>query len=105
MLPARKRGRGGRPARPLLEVATGPDPDGHRVKLTIRNNGNTPEPMHMDDILSPFHSSKPMGTGLGLPIVFLAARRNLGRLSLDPGPAGGRVPPQPARTAGGVGSL
>jgi signal transduction histidine kinase len=79
------------PQEPLLEVTTGPDQDGHRVKLTIRNNGNTPEPMHMDDILSPFHSGKPMGTGLGLPIVFLAARRNLGRLSLDPRPGGGAV--------------
>ncbi|MCB2190965.1 MAG: hypothetical protein KQI62_05330 [Deltaproteobacteria bacterium] len=77
--------------KPILEAASGPDKDQRMVKLTIRNNGNTPAPIHMDDILSPFHSEKPLGTGLGLPIVFLAARRNLGTLSLDPRPGGGAI--------------
>ncbi|MFH2125759.1 MAG: protoglobin domain-containing protein [Pseudomonadota bacterium] len=79
------------PEHPLVEAASGPDKDPHLVCLAISNNGKIPEAMDMDEILSPFHSTKPMGTGLGLPIVSLAARRNLGALSLEPNPEGGAV--------------
>ena len=61
------------------------------VEIAIANTGRAPSQQEMEQILSPFHSSKPMGTGLGLPIASLAARRNLGTLSLGPGPQGGAV--------------
>ena len=77
------------PAQPRVWARSGPAPTPYQVELCIGNNGQTPEALAMDEILSPFHSSKPMGTGLGLPIASLAVRRNLGSLSLDPDPQGG----------------
>ena len=79
------------PEHPVVEAASEADKEPRMVCLAISNNGKTPEAMDMDDILSPFHSSKPMGTGLGLPIVSLATRRNLGNLRLEPKPEGGAV--------------
>ena len=76
---------------PVVVAASGPDEDPSMISLAISNNGRTPEPMDMEDILSPFHSSKPRGTGLGLPIASLAARRSLGNLRLEPNPQGGAV--------------
>ncbi|MCB2226233.1 MAG: hypothetical protein KQH53_06100 [Desulfarculaceae bacterium] len=61
------------------------------VEIAIHNTGRAPSQEEMEQMLSPFHSSKPMGTGLGLPIAALAARRNLGTLSLGPGPEGGAM--------------
>lgn len=77
------------PAQPRVRVESGPAQNPRMVSLAISNNGQTPEPMELDEILSPFHSTKPMGTGLGLPIAALAARRNLGSLSLEPALQGG----------------
>jgi len=43
----------------------------------------------MENLFVPFYSSKPLGTGFGLPIAELAARKNLGDLSLEPVPEQG----------------
>lgn len=78
-------------AEPRVRVSSGPGSAPGFVKLAIHNTGRPPSRQEMEQLLSPFHSSKPMGTGLGLPIAVLAARRNLGTLSLQAGPQGGAV--------------
>ncbi len=77
------------PADPRVAVSSGPGATPGFARVTISNTGKPPREQDMEDILSPFHSSKPMGTGLGLSIAALAARRNLGSLRLGPGPQGG----------------
>ena len=58
------------------------DPD--FVEIEIFNNGKSPAKEQMDNLFVPFYSSKPYGTGFGLPIAHLAARKNLGELYLEP---------------------
>jgi signal transduction histidine kinase len=59
------------------------------IEVEIFNNGKPPSPEVMDNLFVPFYSSKPLGTGLGLPIAQLAARKNLGELDLEPVPTQG----------------
>jgi len=74
---------------PRVAVSSGPGATPGFARVIISNTGQPPREQDMEDILSPFHSSKPMGTGLGLSIAALAARRNLGSLRLGPSPQGG----------------
>lgn len=94
-----------------LEAA---DPDDPRLEITSRaggldgflevelfNTGRPPSAEELAGLFTPFTSTKPQGTGFGLPIASLAARRNLGFLSLAGGIAGGtlslvRLPQSPA---------
>lgn len=59
------------------------------IEVEIFNNGRPPGLEDMDNLFVPFYSSKPYGTGLGLPIAQLAARKNLGDLHLEPVPEQG----------------
>lgn len=59
------------------------------VEMEIFNTGEPPLASEINGLMAPFHSSKPLGTGFGLPIASLAARRNLGSLRLGPMPGGG----------------
>lgn len=59
------------------------------VELEIFNSGQAPAEGEIGGLMAPFHSSKPLGTGFGLPIASLVARRSLGQLSLGPAPGGG----------------
>jgi signal transduction histidine kinase len=59
------------------------------VELEIFNSGQPPAAGELGGLMAPFHSSKPLGTGFGLPVASLVARRNLGQLSLGPAPGGG----------------
>ena len=54
------------------------------IQIEIFNKGAPPKPEEMDSLFAPFHSSKPTGTGFGLPIASLAARKNLGDVLLEP---------------------
>jgi signal transduction histidine kinase len=56
------------------------------VEIEIFNNGKAPAEEEMDNLFVPFYSSKPYGTGFGLPIAHLAARKNMGELYLEPVP-------------------
>jgi signal transduction histidine kinase len=56
------------------------------VEIEIFNNGRPMSAEEIDNLFVPFYSSKPYGTGFGLPIAQLAARRSLGDLSLEPVP-------------------
>lgn len=57
----------------------------HRfVQVEIFNNGTPPRPEDIPNLFVPFYSSKPYGTGFGLPIAQVAAHKNLGELFLEP---------------------
>jgi signal transduction histidine kinase len=56
------------------------------AEIEIFNNGRPPSKEDMDNLFVPFYSSKPLGTGFGLPIAGLAARKSLGDLTLEPVP-------------------
>ena len=53
------------------------------VEVEIFNNGKSPNLEDMDNLFVPFYSSKPYGTGFGLPIAQLAAKKNMGELYLE----------------------
>ena len=73
------------PADSLIRISSKPaDPDSSFAEVEIFNTGQSPGPEDMESIFVPFFSLKPFGTGLGLPIALLAARRNLGDLYLEP---------------------
>lgn len=59
------------------------------VEIEIFNNGTPVSSEEMDNLFVPFYSSKPYGTGFGLPTALLAARRSLGDVSLEPVPEQG----------------
>ena len=59
------------------------------LEIEIFNNGALPSKDDMENLFVPFYSSKPLGTGFGLPIAELAARKSLGDLLLEPVPEEG----------------
>jgi signal transduction histidine kinase len=76
-------------ADPLIRISSrGKEKDLGFVEIEIFNNGKTPEQEDMDNLFVPFYSSKPHGTGFGLPIAQLAAKKNMGEIYLQ------RVPDQ-----------
>ena len=56
------------------------------LQIEIFNTGSSPDSHEMESVFVPFYSSKPYGTGFGLPIARLAARKNLGEIFLEPVP-------------------
>jgi signal transduction histidine kinase len=56
------------------------------LQIEIFNTGNPPDSHEIESVFVPFYSSKPYGTGFGLPIARLAARKNLGEVILEPVP-------------------
>ena len=55
------------------------------VKVEIFNTGKHLTHEEIPNIyFVPFYSSKPYGTGLGLPMAQLAARRNFGQIAFEP---------------------
>jgi len=76
---------GADPADPLIRISSKPfETDVAFMEVEIFNTGNSPSPADLENVFVPFFSSKPYGTGLGLPIALLAARKNLGDLYLEP---------------------
>ncbi len=74
---------------PFIRVSSrGKEKDLGFVEIEIFNNGKSPNTEEMENIFVPFYSSKPYGTGFGLPIAQLAAKKNMGELYLE------RVPDQ-----------
>ncbi len=59
------------------------------VMVTIFNTGTPPRPEDIEKLFSLFYSTKPGGSGFGLPIVKLALRKNLGRITIEPVPGEG----------------
>lgn len=54
------------------------------VEIIIFNTGPTPSTDEIAAFFLPFSSTKPYGTGFGLSIAHLAARKNLGDVRLEP---------------------
>jgi signal transduction histidine kinase len=72
------------PEDPLIRISSKPvDSEGAFVEVEILNTGKAPSPEDMENVFVPYFSLKPYGTGLGLPIALLAARKNLGDLYLE----------------------
>jgi signal transduction histidine kinase len=74
---------------PRVVVTVRPGREG-RVEVELFNTGPPPPAGELEELMSPFHSSKPLGTGFGLPIADMVARRNLGSLRLEPARGGTR---------------
>jgi signal transduction histidine kinase len=61
----------------------------HTVRVEVFNNGEVVNLTNISDIFSPFYSTKPKGSGLGLSIVKLALRKNFGEIDFEPIPQEG----------------
>lgn len=61
----------------------------HTVGVEVFNNGEVINLATISDIFSPFYSTKPKGSGLGLSIVKLALRKNFGEIDFEPIPQEG----------------
>lgn len=76
---------GADPDDPLVRISSKPlESDVPFLEVEIFNTGHAPGAEDMKNVFVPFFSSKPHGTGLGLPIALLAARKNLAELYLEP---------------------
>ena len=74
---------------------------GHGVKLEVRDSGPGLDPAHLEEIFTPFFTTKSGGTGLGLPVARRIIEEHGGTIELvnhDGGGAIARVilPPAPA---------
>ena len=74
---------------PYLKVSSSGDSNERFVHVEIFNTGLPPDKDELDNIYTPFYSSKPTGTGFGLPIARMIARKNLGNVSIEPVPGRG----------------
>lgn len=61
----------------------------HTVLIEVFNNGEAINLDSISDIFSPFYSTKPKGSGLGLSIVKLALRKNFGQIEFESLPGEG----------------
>jgi signal transduction histidine kinase len=78
------------PEKPYVRVTSKAlSPEYESAQIEIFNNGNPPSLKDMDNLFVPFFSSKAYGTGFGLPIAQLAARKNVGDIFLEPVPGEG----------------
>lgn len=56
----------------------------HAVEIQIFNSGQPFKISDEDKLSTPFYSTKPTGTGFGIPIIRLAMRKNHGRVTFEP---------------------
>ncbi len=55
-----------------------------RIEVTVFNTGTPFQVSNIDRLSMPFYSTKPSGTGFGLPIIRLAMRKNHGKVTFEP---------------------
>lgn len=73
------------PDNPYVKISSYLDPSlPHRIIIEIFNTGASPKKEDIDRLFTPFFSTKTFGTGFGLAISRLAARKNYGKLSINP---------------------
>ena len=65
------------------------DNDSHNILVEIFNTGKLPEEEETERLFTPFYSTKVAGTGFGLPIASLVARKHFGKLDLQSVEGGG----------------
>jgi two-component system nitrogen regulation sensor histidine kinase GlnL len=74
---------------PSITITSGIDLDSpYYVRIEIFNTGEPPKEK-VDQLFSPFFSTKLKGTGFGLPIAQVVVRKHLGRLEIMPLPGKG----------------
>lgn len=73
---------------PVVEVEVSPDPAGG-VLLQVRDHGGGVLPQIKDKLFTPFFTTKPTGTGLGLPVARRIVEEHGGRIELDGNERGG----------------
>lgn len=70
---------------PYISVSTSVDPSlPGRVRVEIFNRGIPPSTKDLDRLFTPFFSTKPLGSGFGLPIARMVARKNYSKISIEP---------------------
>lgn len=89
---------------PRLEIELRRSPD-HAVMLAVRDCGRGVPSEQQNDIFRPFFTTKPGGTGLGLPVARRIVEEHGGGLDLDTSHCGGaaftvRLPEAPADRTG-----
>jgi signal transduction histidine kinase len=72
----------------LIEVSSRSD-DGRNLRVEIFNNGSTMNDEETEHLFAPFYSTKVTGTGFGLTIAQLLARKHYGKIDLHPVAEGG----------------
>lgn len=76
-----------KPENPYIRISSKmTSPGSPFVHVEVFNAGVPVNEKDMDNLFVPFFSSKPDGTGFGLPIALLVAKKNLGDLFLEPVP-------------------
>jgi signal transduction histidine kinase len=70
------------PVGPPVQIRCRPI-DGHRIEVEIQNNGDPIPENALARIFEPFYTSKPGGTGLGLPIVQRIVDAHGGHITLE----------------------
>jgi signal transduction histidine kinase len=78
--------------KPRVRISSSSEcPSEHFVCIEIFNSGTPPKKENVEKFFSPFFTTKPAGSGFGLPISSLAARKNFGKLLIEPVENGTRV--------------
>lgn len=73
------------PEDPYISISTSVDPSlPGRVRVEIFNRGIPPGTNDLDRLFTPFFSTKPLGSGFGLPIARMVAKKNYSKLSIEP---------------------
>ncbi len=76
---------------PRLRIATRPSlATPGFLQIDIENSGPAPDPDMIETLFEPFYSTRPLGTGFGLPIARLAAKKCMGSVMLSATDRGGR---------------
>lgn len=78
------------PENPLIRITSRlQGPDRTFIRVEIFNTGRPPDREVLAEAFVPFYSTKPHGTGFGLTIARLVARKSLGDVTLEPVPGEG----------------
>ncbi|NPU83072.1 MAG: hypothetical protein HPY65_01180 [Syntrophaceae bacterium] len=69
----------------ILTVFGEESADGERIMITIRDTGTGIPQEHLDELLTPFFSTKPVGegTGLGLPSAYSTVKAHRGEMRIE----------------------
>jgi signal transduction histidine kinase len=73
----------------ILTVRTSFDAEDRMIRVEIADTGHGIDPKHAESIFQPFFTTKPKGTGLGLPICRQLIEQHGGTLRATENPGGG----------------
>ncbi len=70
---------------PYINISATTDPSlPGRVRVEIFNRGTPPRDEDLERIFTPFFSTKPLGSGFGLSIAMIVAKKNYSKLMIEP---------------------